>query len=47
MTHTIHDEHTHTHGEGCGHVAFPHDDQTDYAHDGHIHREHEGHRDCH
>lgn len=31
MTHTIHDEHTHTHGEGCGHVAFPHDDQTDYA----------------
>lgn len=47
MPHAIHDEHTHVHDEGCGHVAFPHGDHTDYVHDGYIHREHEGHWDCH
>ncbi|MFI0452731.1 hypothetical protein [Actinomadura sp. 6N118] len=43
--HRTHSEHSHVHGEGCGHVAFPHDDHIDYLHDGHIHRVHEGHVD--
>ncbi|MFC6317052.1 hypothetical protein [Corynebacterium gerontici] len=50
--HTIHQDHQHTHGEGCGHVAIPHGDHIDYLHDGHLHHKHEdhwdecGHTDC-
>lgn len=48
---TAHVEHTghegHTHGEGCGHVAIPHGDHTDYVHDGCRHAAHEGHVDDH
>ncbi|MBF5001144.1 hypothetical protein IRT45_28820 [Nocardia sp. BSTN01] len=33
------------HGEGCGHVAIPHDDHVDYLHDGHRHAAHDGHYD--
>lgn len=47
MPRTIHDEHTHVHGEGCGHVATPHGDHVDYLHDGHRHAAHDGHWDCH
>jgi DNA-binding transcriptional ArsR family regulator len=43
--HTTHTDHDHRHGEGCGHVAFPHADHVDYAHDGHLHRSHDGHWD--
>jgi hypothetical protein len=39
MTAAQHTDTGHSHGEGCGHVAFPHGDHTDYAHDGQIHRE--------
>lgn len=46
---TVHQEHTahgtHSHGPGCGHHAVPHGDHVDYAHDGHLHREHAGHWD--
>lgn len=47
MLHTIYDEYTHVHGEGCGHVAIPHGDHVDYLHDGHRHAAHDGHWDCH
>jgi hypothetical protein len=40
-------EHGHAHGEGCGHVAVPHGDHTDYLHDGGRHAGHEGHYDEH
>lgn len=43
--HRTHQDHVHTHGDGCGHVAIPHGDHTDYAHDGHIHRVHGDHVD--
>jgi hypothetical protein len=45
--HCTHDAHAHAHGEGCGHVAVPHGDHTDYVHDGHRHAAHEGHWDDH
>ncbi|GAA1262909.1 hypothetical protein GCM10009609_27400 [Pseudonocardia aurantiaca] len=45
--HATHAEHTHTHGEGCGHVAVPHDDHVDYVHDGHRHAAHDDHYDEH
>jgi hypothetical protein len=45
--HATHTDHAHQHGEGCGHVAVPHDDHVDYAHDGHRHAGHEGHWDEH
>lgn len=44
---TVHSEHTHTHGAGCGDVAVPHADHTDYLHDGHLHREHDDHVNDH
>ena len=35
MTHcTIHHDHAHVHGSGCGHTAIKHDGHTDYLHDG-------------
>jgi len=37
VQHATYAGHEHAHGEGCGHVAFPHGDHTDYAHDGHVH----------
>ncbi len=44
-THAEHPDHTHVHGEGCGHVAVPHGDHVDYVHDGHLHAAHDGHFD--
>ena len=41
-SHETHEDHGHTHGEGCGHVAVAHGDHTDYLHDGHAHFEHVG-----
>lgn len=37
----------HAHSTGCGHVAVPHGDHVDYAHDGHRHADHQGHWDEH
>ena len=45
--HTEHAAHDHAHGEGCGHVAVPHDGHTDYVHDGHRHAVHSAHYDEH
>lgn len=44
-THEFHSDHAHVHGEACGHVAVAHGDHTDYLHDVHAHRKHEGHWD--
>ena len=44
-THVKHPDHTHVHGDGCGHVAIPHGDHVDYIHDGHLHTAHDGHVD--
>ncbi|WP_239456501.1 metal ABC transporter permease [Nocardioides solisilvae] len=40
-------EHTHQHGEGCGHRAVAHGDHVDYLHDGHRHAPHDSHYDEH
>src|SRR5690349_14157855 len=47
--HRTHDltDHDHTHGDGCGHRAVPHDEHLDYLHDGHWHAAHDGHYDQH
>jgi len=44
---TVPEDHTHQHGEGCGHVAVPHGDHVDYVHDGHRHAPHGSHYDEH
>jgi zinc transport system permease protein len=41
------EEHEHTHGESCGHLAVPHGDHVDYVHDGHRHAPHGSHYDEH
>lgn len=41
------EEHTHRHGDGCGHESVQHDDHVDYVHDGHRHSEHDDHYDEH
>ena len=45
VSHDVHTDHDHRHGEGCGHAAVDHGDHTDYLHDGHVHREPDGHWD--
>ncbi|MDX2268079.1 MAG: hypothetical protein NW208_08225 [Bryobacter sp.] len=47
MSHSIHEQHEHVHGSGCGHQAIVHADHVDYLHDGHLHHAHEGHYDEH
>ena len=34
---SVHHNHPHTHGEGCGHTAVLHNGHVDYLHDGHLH----------
>jgi zinc transport system permease protein len=41
------EDHTHQHGDDCGHVAVPHGDHVDYVHDGHRHAAHGAHYDEH
>lgn len=41
------EEHTHQHGDGCGHESVQHDDHVDYVHDGHRHSAHDDHYDEH
>ena len=47
MAHDIHENHDHTHGLDCGHVAVKHGDHVGYLHDGHLHCAHEDHYDEH
>ncbi len=47
MGHDVHTEHSHVHGEHCGHTAVQHNDHLDYLHEGHLHSPHEGHYDEH
>ena len=41
--HVPHADHTHEHGENCGHPAVPHGDHVDNVHDGHRHFRHDDH----
>lgn len=34
---SLHANHTHQHGAGCGHTAVRHDGHVDHLHDGHLH----------
>lgn len=43
--HPIHGNHSHIHGDGCGHTAIRHDGHVDYLHDGCMHRLHGDHFD--
>lgn len=45
MSHSIHENHSHTHGENCGHTRIQHGDHTDFLHDGHLHSIHDSHID--
>ena len=45
--HVRHPSHPHHHGPGCGHMAVPHGDHTDYVHGGHRHAAHGDHWDEH
>ena len=47
MSCSKHQGHSHTHGDGCGHVAVRHEGHTDYLHDGHLHHPHSDHVDEH
>jgi len=47
MAHETHEQHSHTHGTGCGHIALKHNGHTDYLHDGHLHHVHGNHVDEH
>ncbi len=42
-----HDQHSHVHGDACGHPGIRHQDHVDYLHDGHLHHAHAGHVDEH
>jgi len=41
------EDHSHEHGDACGHTAVRHGDHVDYVHDGHRHAVHGGHYDEH
>ncbi|MBI5283025.1 MAG: hypothetical protein HY858_15170 [Candidatus Solibacter usitatus] len=43
--HRIHGNHSHVHGEDCGHTAIRHDDHVDYLHEGCLHSPHGDHFD--
>ena len=48
VDHTVAPEdHSHEHGDACGHLAVPHGDHVDYVHDGHRHAPHGSHYDEH
>lgn len=47
MAHTVHEDHTHTHGPDCGHVAVEHGEHVDYLHGRHRHAKHRDHWDEH
>jgi len=41
------EDHSHEHGDDCGHLAVQHGDHVDYVHDGHRHAPHGSHYDEH
>jgi hypothetical protein len=43
--HSVHPDHQHVHGPGCGHTAIRHENHIDYLHDGHLHAIHGDHVD--
>jgi hypothetical protein len=43
--HKTHEQHSHTHGPGCGHTAVKHEAHVDYLHEGHLHSVHQGNVD--
>lgn len=43
--HKIHGNHSHVHGDDCGHTAVRHGDHVDYLHDGCLHHPHGDHCD--
>ena len=45
--HLTHEDHSHSHGPGCGHTTVHHQGHTDYLHDGHMHHIHDRHIDEH
>lgn len=45
--HHTHEDHSHSHGPGCGHTSVKHQGHTDYLHDGHMHHIHDNHIDEH
>jgi len=45
--HLTHEDHSHSHGPGCGHTTVQHQGHTDYLHDGHMHHIHDSHIDEH
>ena len=47
MAHQIHNNHTHVHGENCGHARIKHEGHVDYLHDGHLHSPHDDQYDEH
>jgi hypothetical protein len=42
-----HENHSHQHGPGCGHIGVRHAGHVDYLHDGHLHHMHGDHVDEH
>ena len=44
---TIHHNHPHRHGVGCGHTTIRHGDHIDYLHDGHLYHVYADHLDEH
>jgi len=42
-----HSDHTHVHGNDCGHTALTHEGHVDYLVDGHLHHPHGEHCDAH
>lgn len=44
---TTHPNHTHQHGQSCGHIKVEHEGHVDYLHDGHLHNVHGDHVDEH
>src|SRR5258708_2807156 len=42
-----HVQHSHKHGQNCGHLAVRHDGHIDYLHNGHLHHVHGDHVDEH
>ncbi|NWF85935.1 MAG: hypothetical protein HXY18_19115 [Bryobacteraceae bacterium] len=43
--HSIHGNHGHIHGQGCGHLAIKHNGHVDFIHDGCLHHLHGDHFD--
>ena len=45
--HTVHPDHPHSHGPGCGHTGIEHGDHVDYLVGDHLHHAHGEHCDDH